>query len=56
MKERITLISLFNEENLNKIYHYINMVNEPLCKVPFGKNADNRFKADTLPYHFTLFS
>lgn len=54
MKERITLVSLFNQNNLEKINNIIKTINEPLCKVPFGKNVDDRMKADTLPYHFTL--
>lgn len=54
MNERITLISLFNQNNLEKINNIIKIINEPLCKVPFGKNVENRTKADTLPYHFTL--
>ena len=56
MNERITLVSLFNLENLNKISNIINTISEPLCKVPFGKNVDNRIETDTLPYHFTIFS
>jgi len=54
MNERITLVSLFNQSDLEKINNIIEVINEPLCKVPFGKNVDNRIKADTLPYHFTL--
>lgn len=54
MNERITLVSLFNQSDLEKINNIIKVINEPLCKVPFGKNVDNRIKADTLPYHFTL--
>lgn len=54
MNERITLVSLFNQDNLNKISNITNQIQEVFCKVPFGKNVDDRFKADTLPYHFTL--
>ncbi len=54
MNERITLVSLFNQNDLDKINNLIKIIDEPLCKVPFGKNVDNRIKADTLPYHFTL--
>lgn len=54
MNERITLVSLFDKNNLNKINNIVNKINYHLCKVPFGKNVDDRIKADTLPYHFTL--
>ena len=54
MDDRITLISLFNTEDLNKINKVIKNVTEPLCKVPYIKNIDNRISIDTLPYHFTL--
>lgn len=54
MNERITLVSLFDQKNLNRINAIINKINVPLCKVPFGKNVDDRMKVDTLPYHFTL--
>lgn len=54
MNERITFISVFNDISLEKIEHYTKEINDKLCKVPFGKNVDNREEADTLPYHFTL--
>lgn len=54
MNERITLISLFNQNDLEKINNVIKIINEPLCKVPFCKNVEDRIKVDTLPYHFTL--
>lgn len=56
MNERITLVSLFEEYSLEKINKLVNKINENLCKVPFGKNVDDRIKVDTLPYHFTLFA
>lgn len=56
MNERITLVSLLDKENLAKTYQLINPIQEPLCKVSFGKNVADRIKNDTLPYHFTLFS
>ena len=40
MNDRITLISLFNTEDLNKINKVIKNVTEPLCKVPYIKNID----------------
>lgn len=54
MNERITLVALFNKNNLEKINSIIKTINESLCKVPFGKNVDDRIKVDTLPSHFTL--
>ena len=54
MNERITFVSLFDNNNLAKIEYYTKQINEKLCKVPFGKNVDNREEVDTLPYHFTL--
>lgn len=54
MNERITFISLFDDINLEKINHYTKKINDKLCKVPFGKNVNNREEIDTLPYHFTL--
>lgn len=54
MNERITFVSLFDNNNLAKLEYYTKQVYEKLCKVPFGKNVDNREEVDTLPYHFTL--
>lgn len=54
MNERITFISMFDKNNLEKIEYYTKQSNTKLCKVPFGKNIDNREETDTLPYHFTL--
>ena len=54
MNERITFICEFDKINLQKIKHYSKQINEKLCKVPFGKNVDNRVEVDTLPFHFTL--
>ncbi len=54
MNERITFISVFNDISLEKIEHYTKEINDKLCKVPLGKNVNNREEADTLPYHFTL--
>lgn len=54
MNEIITFISIFDDINIERIEYYIKQINEKLCKVPFGKNVDNRIEVDTLPYHFTL--
>lgn len=54
MNERITFISTFSQKSLEIIKNYTKDLNQKLCKVPFGKNVDNREEADTLPFHFTL--
>lgn len=56
MNERVTLVSLFDKENSKKIIDLLERIEQPLCKVPYGKNLDNRMLVDTLPYHFTLFA
>lgn len=56
MNNRITFVSLLNEESLNKIKQLLVHITEPLCKVPYGKGVDDRMRNDTLPYHFTVFS
>ncbi len=56
MNERVTLVSLFNKENSKKIIDLLERVEQPLCKVPYGKKLDDRIGVDTLPYHFTLFA
>lgn len=42
MNERITLISLIDEKNQNKIMKYINLLDEDLCKVPYGKGVADK--------------
>lgn len=54
MNERITVITLFDFKDLEKINNILSSATIPLCKVPFGKNVSNREFADTLPFHFTL--
>lgn len=57
MNERLTLVTVFNENDLKKITNCINNSSIALCKVPFGKKVDNcRFEVDTLPYHITVFT
>lgn len=56
MNERITLIIPLSNENINKIITKIKKKDKQLCKVPFGKNTDDRYNANTLPYHLTIFS
>lgn len=54
MNERITCVTLFDDISTRKIKELIEVLPEPLCKVPYGRNVEDRFLADTLPYHFTL--
>ncbi len=54
MNKRITFVSTFDDRNMEKIESCTKQIKEKLCKVPFGKNVDNRIEMDTLPYHFTL--
>lgn len=56
MNSRITLVSLLDHKNLQKIEQLLVDVTDPLCKVPFGKGVNDRVVNDTLPYHFTIFS
>ena len=35
IKERVTFISLFEGEDMNKIMRYLHKVNEKTCKVPY---------------------
>lgn len=56
MNERITFVSLFNDISMKKVTKHIETINRKLCKIPYGKNVDDRIKNDTLPYHFTLFA
>lgn len=53
MNERITFVSLFNDTSMKKITKHIVTINKKLCKIPYGKNVDDRIKNDTLPYHFS---
>lgn len=54
MNERITLVSLFDEDSTNRIKKVISITNEKVCKVSFGKNISDRYINDTLPLHFTI--
>ena len=51
-ENRITMITLFDNESLEKISYCIKDFEENFCKVPF--RITNRKINDTLPYHFTL--
>lgn len=57
MNERLPLVAVFNENDLEKINNFLKNISTNLCKVPFGKKVDNcRFEVDALPYHMTIFS
>lgn len=54
MSKRITLISLIDTTEMNKIENLIN--NIKTCKVPYGINDERKYEIDNLPYHFTIFA
>lgn len=53
---RITLITYFEKEQLEKIDKCIENIDFKMCKVPYGINDDKRYGIDNLPYHFTIFA
>lgn len=56
MKEKITLITYFNENEQNKIKVIMSKIKEKTCKVPYFLDDDvKRYSADIIPYHFTIF-
>lgn len=56
MSKRITVVSMFEKETIEYIQNLMNNINEPMCKVPYGIDDDNREKIDTLPFHLTIYS
>lgn len=54
MPTRTTLIGQLSEESIAKLQTFLEGIDVPMCKVPYGKKVTNRFFADTLPWHFTL--
>lgn len=52
---RITLITHFEDQELNKIEFLLKDIDYDMCKVPFGID-NNRNKLDNLPYHITIFA
>lgn len=54
MNKRITCITLFNKDSINRINSLLKKTNIKLCKVPYLEN--DRYSKDTLPYHITLHS
>lgn len=55
-RKRVTLVSLIDEESTNKVKSFLKEIKEPMCKVPYGIDDENRYEVDTLPYHFTVFA
>ena len=56
MKEKITLITYFNEDEQNKIKDIMSKIKEKTCKVPYFLDDDaKRYNVDIMPYHFTIF-
>ena len=56
MKEKITLITYFNEKEQNKIKDIMSKIKEKTCKVPYFLDDDaKRYSVDIMPYHFTIF-
>ena len=56
MKEKITLITYFNENEQNKIKVIMSKIKEKTCKVPYFLDDDvKRYSVDIMPYHFTIF-
>lgn len=53
---RLTIVTLFEEESINKLTCLLSNIKIPLCKVPFNNNTKYRDEIDTLPLHMTLSS
>lgn len=56
MEKRITLVTMFDNEEINKIKNLMVKTNQKNCKVPYGIDDENRYEIDNLPYHFTIFA
>ena len=55
-KNRVTLITYFEKEDLNKVDRLMKNIKVPTCKVPYIiDNEEERHKADTFPWHITIF-
>lgn len=54
MNKIVTLITIFNEQTLNKIRNLVFKYEVKTCKVPFGVTENNRERNDGLPFHFTI--
>ena len=56
MEKRITLVTMFDNEEINKIETLMLKTNKKTCKVPYGIDDEKRYEIDNLPYHFTIFA
>lgn len=55
-KNRVTLITYFEKEDLNKVDRLMKNIKVPTCKVPYIPDTEEeRHKADTFPWHVTIF-
>jgi 2'-5' RNA ligase len=54
MNKVVTLITIFNEQTLDKIKNLVCKYGLKTCKVPFGVTESNREQNDGLPFHFTI--
>lgn len=54
--KRITLVSLIDSNEINKIENLLKVINEKICKVPYGIDNKNRYNIDNLPFHITIFA
>ena len=54
MEKRITLVTMFDNEEINKIETLMLKTNKKTCKVPYGIDDEKRYEIDNLPYHFTI--
>ena len=52
MEKRITLVTMFDNEEINKIETLMLKTNKKTCKVPYGIDDEKRYEIDNLPYHF----
>lgn len=55
MKEKIAVTTVFSNFSIDSINSILSL-NEPLCKIPYGRNISNRYEVDSMPYHITLSS
>ena len=51
----LSLITVFSRGSEKKLNNILSRVEEPMCRVPFGR-VENREEVDTIPPHFTLSS
>jgi len=55
-KNRVTLITYFEKEDLNKVDRLMKNIKVSTCKVPYIPDTEEeRHKADIFPWHITIF-